>query len=483
MSAMLHIETALAKLASDRVASRRIRGSRLVAPHAAVTETAFGMPEDYRPFSIGSLGNFPYYWQDPRTLQFNAATYQWITSGLRAGCSSVQLDGVFTNRFTTVLSKIVYSLSTADQASLVATQQQASNEQRLVLQAWKDAFGRLPTGAPHEQPINLVFEEITTQWASPPTSLNDLLAAADPVAALNRTPAAGSSVIPVLLNYLIVLNATVPLLNKLTHNTGLLKAALGALQTPTLENGALQTTEGFKPAYEVKTPIDSILSGLSDTSTAAQVQLELDAIPRRDGRFDIRPRGAPPAAMHPEDLLAVKMPTGGKALTLASSGSSGKNTLMVTFPGVTTVSFGPVGFCESQLKDWFWPDPVIDALKNGARDVTGFKFSSPPNLDFSEQGPFGFVEAAIISLNPSIRVTTTTQEATGLRRALTSHTGGELLFLGRSLGRMGSKEDYSIRDEQNETEAAVTLVPAAAGPKDRAFVLGVKTVYPGARSC
>src|SRR5262245_66300771 len=121
MGGLSTIATALATAANAAIAPRALGR----APAASVV-----ISPGYAPFSSGALGSFPYYWQTPSELKFNATTYQWIGAGLKAGANPVELDGVFANRFISALSSIVYMNSTADQAQLVCAQNKASNEQR-----------------------------------------------------------------------------------------------------------------------------------------------------------------------------------------------------------------------------------------------------------------------------------------------------------------------------------------------------------------
>ena len=65
-------------------------------------------------FAITSLGNFPYNWQDTLNVtKFNALTYNWISSNLKAGATPLQLDGSFTNLYIQAISSISWSLPNA----------------------------------------------------------------------------------------------------------------------------------------------------------------------------------------------------------------------------------------------------------------------------------------------------------------------------------------------------------------------------------
>src|SRR5436190_17922267 len=55
-------------------------------------------------FQVGSLGNFPYFWQNPSNLEFNHLTYGWIDSNLAAKTTPVAQDELFTNLYIPALA-------------------------------------------------------------------------------------------------------------------------------------------------------------------------------------------------------------------------------------------------------------------------------------------------------------------------------------------------------------------------------------------
>lgn len=488
MDGLSLIEQALARAGSAAAAPgagatarpmARLRGTTGAQPRAGAD--FFVVPTEYTPFGVGALGNFPYYWQIPANLSFNAITYAWVTSGLLPGTTPVQLDGVFTNRFIRVLSTVFYTLSTADQAKLDNAQAAATNEQRALLQEWKSAFGELPVDQAGTPPINLIIQVITGTWASPPTDLDQLLKAEDPLALLNAIPPKGQPVVPVLKTYLTTISSSVPLLNEVTKNNGLLTHALAALQEPTVANGALALSDQkLMPAVSVQTPLSDILAGLASQSVDRTARLSLEVTPGNDGDVDFRVNGSPTSSLPAPQLVSLIRTGGGEQLASVLSASAGPTTITADFGGVTTVSFGPVEFSTAALKGWFWTEPIRQALQNGSLDVTGFKFSPKPPFDLSAGGPFGYVTSVLISRNPTIRVVTAPSKAALLASAFTRNVGAELIFLGRRLGTFGVQGGYSATRDSADN-GAITLQPQASASIDtdaRAFVLGVKTAFP-----
>lgn len=190
--------------------------SKLVAPFAS--DPLIDKPneiESLEPFITGGLGNFPYYWQDPRNNLFNIDTYNWISANVKAGAYPIeQASGSsFTNLSIDALGAVSYSISTADEHALTADSLKIFNAQSTLLTAWENAFGNIPPGTPTQPPIDIIIILIANTWASPATNFEEMLNAAVLNDLLNEVPPSGTAVMPVLANYINVINASISLQN------------------------------------------------------------------------------------------------------------------------------------------------------------------------------------------------------------------------------------------------------------------------------
>ena len=95
------------------------------------------------------------------------------------------------------------------------------------------------------------------------------------------------------------------------------------------------------------------------------------------------------------------------------------------------INFRPIAFSHFAEQDWFWKEPLIEALKNGNTDVTGFKFSPEPNIDFSKQGPFGFLTGVAISNYPDIHMTITGANDPNITAAVDQSGSFKVKLLGK----------------------------------------------------
>jgi hypothetical protein len=435
-------------------------------------------------YNVGANGNMPYYWQDPRNLQFNANTYDWIKSALKAGVVPIQQDQVFTNLYIKALSCVSYSLSSADQAKLNEAKADATDQQGAVLRAWQDAFGSLPSG--ELQPIDLISGEIASKWAVPPTTLQEIQQSININALLNNVPASGKPVIPVFANWLNAIGSAVSLENNTTMNSAYVARALAAVQSPSDSNGGLKLNDNQTvPAYKVATQLSDILNGLKNSDQAISMKMKITRT--SESEFQVNVEGGTSFSIPVFSLFSMNV--GGNAHYFESEIATSENeiTVVMTFPGVNLVSFGPEEFDMSPPRNWFWMTPIRDAIKNGNSDVSGFKFSPDPGIDFSKKGPFAFLMGAAISNYPSMEITVKSSSYQRIQQTFEQSASVGISFLGIPLGIGGRESSYSNKVTTSSTDSTVTItlnppteLVAGSAVDSVGWVLGVQPDYPAA---
>jgi len=438
-------------------------------------------------FTVGNLGNFPYYWQNPSNLKFNHLTYNWISANLLANTSPAQLGSGngFTNLYIEALGSISYQLSTADQAQLTKAQQNATNQQAALLSAWQAAYGSIPPATATQQPIDIIMNTIATNWASPATTLSAIQSSHNLNALLNNMPASGKTIAPVLAQYLNALGSSISLQNATTMNTGYIQQALAAVQSPSSSNGGLSTDDGNEnPSYGVSTQLADILNGLQDTSNVVALSLGIS----RDSSSEYRVTMNGGSGFDIPILFFFTLGVDGNESYFQDSIATSSNTvdIQMTFPGVTSVNFGPTGYNMSTGQDWFWMEPITDAIANGTKDVSGFKFAPNPNIDFSANGPFGYLTGAAIAGYPTVVISVTSSDYASIAETFQQSESHEITFLGIPLG--GSSESTyssSVNVNSSAQSVTITLTPppqtvSGQAVSSTAWVLGVETNYPAA---
>jgi len=438
--------------------------------------------------AITGKGSFPYYWQDPSNLKFNKKTYDWISSNLKADTSPVQLDQVFTNYFIDILSKVNYSLSEEDTEVLNDAHKNATDQQMALLNAWVAAYGSLPPATDSMQPIDKIMDKIATEWANPATNLSQIQKSDDLDGLLNKTPASGKPIVPVLANYLNALGATISLQNNVTMSNGYLSKVLNNVKHPKKENGGLLLNDdSILPAFQVTTPLSDILNGLKNTSQAAQIDMDIE---RESGsQFRVSVNGKTGFSIPIFDFFTLGI--GGNANYFSEDIAVNKNSIKISmsFTGVTLVNFGPVDFNIAGNTYWAWFDPIRKAVKNSKdkqeeKHISGYKFSPDPATKFGPEGPFGLLNGVAISNYPTIEITVSGDDYKSIQETFEQSSSVTLSFLGIPLAS-ATESTYSSSTSVDSSKSTVkiTLTPPksliAGNNKDSiAWVLGAIVDYP-----
>jgi hypothetical protein len=458
-----------------------------------ITDTALFQISDikkittaFHPFQVGSLGNFPYYWQHPANLKFNTETYRWISASIKANTYPIQLSQPFTNLYITTLSKVSYSLSKSDQSKLSQAQSNIINQQGALLKAWQAAFNTIPDRTETQEPIDIIIDKITQSWATPPITLAELQTEQNIHIKLNSVPMSGKSVIPILVNYLNALQSSVSLINAATMNRGYLQQALSGAQNPSTTNGGLQTSDGgIKPSYRVNTPLESILKSLNSTDTSNTVELSMSVVNTPQNNLSINLSDGTTETLPISEFLTIKDKNGTDFFREIFASDSSKATIDVTFKGVTTIYFGPAYFSSASNTNWYWEPPIVQALENGDKDISGFKFSPKPQIDFSNTGPFGFLTGVVISKRVSLKITAKCINYQSIAKQITALRSAHLKFLGipmASTSSFPSGHQPSVKTDDEKMSLSINFEPYQDDLADTidstAIVLGVQTNHP-----
>lgn len=435
-------------------------------------------------FTAGSPGMFPYYWQSPVDLNFNSLTYDWINGNLKAGASPATFDEVFTNLYLTAISKVVYQLSTSDQEALNRAQQNATNQQTALLNAWVGAYGSLPAPDSTQTPTDIIVSTIADKWADPATNLEAMQNATDLNALLNKTPASGQPILPVLSNWLNALGSSVTLQNAQTMNNAYVKGAVNALKNAKTENGGLLLdTKKMVPRYDMARPLNEILN---DLETGPSITMTMTVTRTSATDYGVSVQGGADFSISIGDFVSLTVGDDAGYFENDVAVASNEVTVEMTFTGVTYADFGPADYSIATGQDWFWMSPVREAIENGSKDVSGYFFSPDPQIDFSTQGPFGLLRAVAFANDPSMTITVTGSDYRRLADQFARSSTVGLSFLGTSLsGGTESAYHHEVRTEDAKSQVTIVLNPpkdriAGKAVDSRGWILGACTDYPAA---
>jgi len=406
--------------------------------------------ESLEPFTTGGLGNFPYYWKDPRNNLFNIETYNWISANVKANTYPIEQDtgSTFTNLSIQALGSVSYGLSTTDQNALEADSIKIFNAQSQLLIAWEKAYGSIPPSSSTQQPVDKVITVIATTWASPPTTFEDMLNTTNLAELLNEVPPSGRPVMPILDIYMNAINTSTSLQMASPSQSGYLNAALKALQEPSLANGGLETNIGkVLPAYEVTTPLATILEGLNNSSNRFRVPMKI--------------------TKSSKNKIFVE--------TASEEGFKIDVDSFFAMPDLSEQNI--LTFNQSLKKYWFWKEPLIQSVQDIGKDITGFKFSPIPLIDFSTNGPYGFLTAVAISNYPNIYLKLPEHDYKNVAESVRGFSG-ELRLMGNTMKSQASPTPFKCKTSVMRKDRPVELVlspDAEHSPNvhSRAYVHGV----------
>lgn len=435
---------------------------------------------DIQPFEVGSLGYFPYYWHtnaDTKEKEvFNILTYNWINANVQEGQIPIQQAGGsnFTNLMNNALSKIRYKLSTSDQKALDEASLNISQKEKELTDKWEQIYSENPG-------IDPVINTIVTTWATPATTFNTLLQTNNISSILNTIPTSGLPISPSLNNYIEAINSSTTLVNTSSRATGLLNSTLDALQNPDLANGGLLTTDNkIYPAYNVSTPLSNILKGMQNTALQFEVKTIIKAI--SDTTISVKIPEYEAFETLTDDFFKIEFDSGSNFFLSLLEKMTEPLALDFHFQGVTLVNFGPVKFNISIPKYWYWISPIVDSIKNGTSDVSGYSFSPNPNINFKEGGPFGLLTGVVISNFPSINIRLKTANTKSLIDVATGANRANISFMDKNENK--SKFPYLLeakKDEDNSVVIACShMTETSPSVESRAFVHGVQVEYPAA---
>jgi hypothetical protein len=189
----------------------------------------------------------------------------------------------------------------------------------------------------------------------------------------------------------------------------------------------------------------------------------------------------------PIGFLAIGIGDNADAFASDMAVADNQTTVAFSFPGVNLVSFGPVPFEQTAPNpSWYWIEPILEAIKNDGRDVSGFTFKAPPDIDFSRAGPFGHLKAVAICEYPTITITVTAANWQKIAETFQRTTSSRVDFLGINLtDSAGQGYSNAVQIDAAGSGVTITLSPPQPTVSDtdmaaRVWVLGVQPDYPAA---
>lgn len=232
----------------------------------------------------------------------------------------------------------------------------------------------------------------------------------------------------------------------------------------------------------MNTPLSDIVNGLADKSN--QVVLDASVSKVSDSEFQVSIGGGASFSIPHNWFFTLSVDA--DATYFQDQIVRSENTIEITlsFPGVTAVQLAPAALSLSTRLNWFWPQPLQSAIRNGTADVTDFKFSATPTTDWSLEGDFGYPQTLAISSYPTITIEVTGSNYDSIATTIAHSSSVQGTFLGIKLQGNSSSYSHDVKTNAASSSVTITMSPPLQGMGDAvnqnvAWVLGASNYFPG----
>lgn len=468
------------------------------------------------PIQYPQQGDFLWYFLSPNQV-LNSGTYDYITAnvspGLVPAAAQLSSSGGFANSYVQVISKIAYSLSSADLAAVNRQQGLANTQAQTLIADYQTTFGPITQGqlqlaqaalgfVPNLQDyiISYMMGYIWSgmaQQSKPPLTYTVMAGARNLRDLLPNAPASANVVITDASNYLSIMQPVVVIQSNQQQSSWILAQLRNNTQTPTTTNGGISTQNPYNGQLN---PLN-VAFGLGSASPASiqndlnntgrTISLEMTTSSASGNEINVSVQGQTGFRVGSWLQFAV---SGGATYDMSKVvGTSASASVKMTWKGYSMVPISPLAWQQGNNTGWYYADPIAAAVKTGNQDVTNYKFVapvSPVNLGpFSSGGNFGYLTNLLIANYPDISITYTNADFNSFQESWSENVSGNLSLFGWiSLGGF-SQGAYGSKYERGATNSTFTVTFSASPQvvsvpqmQQQAYVIGGAIANPGVTS-
>jgi hypothetical protein len=470
--------------------------------------------ETIYPIQYPAQGDFLWNFQNGNQI-FNQGTFDYISANVApgglAGTAQLSPSGGFPNAYVQLLSKLAYALSTTDLAAVNTALRNASAQATTIVNDYQTTFGQI-TPAQMTVAQNAVgsFAVQTFQdyviayvlgylWSGqqtagkPPLTYTQMANARNLRTLLPAMPSSGNTVVADVSNYLSMLQPVNAIqsnqqlgswiIAQLNLNTSQPSTANGGMSTVNPGNGQILPPQ---VAYNLgSASIASITNDLNNT--ARELDISMTTAAASGNQLSVSVQGQ--AQVTVGSFLRFTTSVGASYDMSQAAGTSSSASVKMTYAGYSLVPVNALAWQQATNQGWYYGDPIAQAVTNGTKDVTGFKFVAPTGynlLDISRGGNFGQLTALLISNYPTITITYTNASYSEFSKHWSESVSGNLSLFGFiSLGSF-SQGAYGSSYQSGADNSTFT-VSFSASPQviglptmmQQAYVIGGGVNNPG----
>lgn len=450
----------------------------------------------------GSLGNFPWFYEQQGELNLNSFTYLNHRMGPDAnGTGALASLGDFVNAYVDTLRAIDFKFSGTDQSKVISAKNAAANDGNTLVSNFQAVYGAINaqdlanSGLFKPTKVDYIIEFVAgTKWSGKADGLTyqQMLNAPILSALLPKMPPTASSIVADISTYLNGIGSVVNLLDLAASQRGVLKALIDHTINPTVTNGGIQTVSGsgagpVVPAWTINESEQKLSTSLGNTSS--KIDVNISASKSSSNVTKVTVDGSVGVTV-PLDFIEIGVSASASYSMTKISGSNASYSMKATFPGPTLTTFEPAGYDQATKTGWYDADPISEAVKNGHQDKTGYYFSSPPPFTPGNGGKFGLLNALAISQFPTITVDFQQGDYSVYQSIVKENASVSVKLFGICKLGGSSQSLYKATSKASASGSgfSITLSPGPNSQLDpsgnslanQAFVMAAQVVYPGA---
>lgn len=360
-----------------------------------------------------------------QNLVFNQGTFDYISAkvspGQVSGTAQLSPSGGFVNAYVQIIAKLIYTLSTTDQASVNTASQNASVEASTIVTDYQTSFGQITTVNIQTAQQACGTDAVQTKldyviayvlgylWSGqqaanqPPLTYVEMATAPNLTALLPQMPTTGSQVVTDVSAYLKLMQRVVTLQSQVQLGGWTIAQLNANSGAPTDANGGMKTVN---PGTGAVSSTDQVGYGIN--RSLSDIQSDLNNAQR---------------------ILKVTVP--------APTGNGSEQSITLEYPGYTLVPITPTAWQQASNVGWYAGGPIAEAFANGKQNVTGFKFVSNPGYNLNSLaggGNFGQLTNLLISNYPTVTINYSNAAPKALNANWSEMVSDTLTVFGLQLG-------------------------------------------------
>lgn len=443
------------------------------------------------PIQYPQQGDFFWNYQNPNQV-FNSGTFDYISANVSPstdfpGNAQLSSSGGFPNAYVQVITGISYALSKADTATVNLAQSNASVQAATIVTDYQGIFGpitaaNMATAVAAVGPVVQTMQDYVVSYmmgyiwsgaqkaGTQPLTYTAMAASRNLALMLPAMPSSGNQVVADASVYLSILNPANATISSQQLGAWMLRQLVNNTSYPSAMNGGMAMVNPqtalptpLQLAWNVNTSLASIQNDLQSTNKV--ISLKMSTMRSTDNMLSVSVAGKTGVSVG--SFLNFSATTSATYDMNKTSGTSETADVEISYNGYSMVPMSPLAWQQATNVGWFYTDPIAQAIENGAKDITGFKFVASAgtkyNLNaFTDGGNFGYLGYLLIANIPTVKITYTNADYATFAESWSTKTTGNLSLFGCiSLGSFsaGASGSTVTRGADNST-FTVTFGPS-----------------------